>query len=533
MQTRSIATPTDWQHLQPHPLAEIVEFGAGIDLDALAAHMRQYGYDPDEAIVLHDGMILDGRHRLRAAIQAGVTPTFKVFEGRNAIAYVGKKMHRQHLDTSQRALLAATLAEHVPLAGAGIHPIRPAAAPAAAHGHSSDDERSLLNEVMATSHLCAASLQRTLAYAKASGEALLQAKALRTWGTWDDWLEACTPFSQRLARSYLRLARDWDKLMDAGGLPQILRAFTEDSAEEGPAKGDVEVRAGHCHPGAHSACPPSQPDRPGDSPGQESAEPAEPLLEQDGPLLPEGVWIDHDKALALEAMALHDFCEIHGQRALQFACKAGKALCQLGQQVGEDRWEAYVRTYLPGSVPTARTYCLVWQERRRIMRSGSLRSALAVLVEEPPPEQHHDSTAVLLPAATPAPTGAGEPERLPPRPGGAYKDPSGCPIPEHLVEAWLDAQVCGRMAQQVKDVHDDILAQLDRSGFRGLEALRCIHEQLTQVHQSLLANCTIYVCPDCKGQPKEEGCHVCKGAGLVLHYVWGMAPWLTKAPQMG
>lgn len=117
MKTRPIPVPTDWRSLTPHPLSALVEFGAGIDVDALAEHMRLHGYDPDEAIILHDGMILDGRHRLPAAIQAGVTPTFKVFEGRNATAYVAKKLFRQHLDTSQRAMMAATLAKLSPLAG--------------------------------------------------------------------------------------------------------------------------------------------------------------------------------------------------------------------------------------------------------------------------------------------------------------------------------------------------------------------------------------------------------------------------------
>jgi hypothetical protein len=117
MKTKPIEAPKDWQHLQPHPLSELVEFGAGIDLDAMAEHMRQHGYDPDEAIILHEGKILDGRHRLPAAITAGVTPTFKLFTGLNAMAYVAKKLFRQHLDTSQRAMMAATLTKVSPLAG--------------------------------------------------------------------------------------------------------------------------------------------------------------------------------------------------------------------------------------------------------------------------------------------------------------------------------------------------------------------------------------------------------------------------------
>jgi hypothetical protein len=117
MKTNPIPTPKNWQSLKPHPLSELVEFGAGIDLDAMAEHMRKHGYDEDEAIILHEGMILDGRHRHPAAIKAGVTPTFKQFVGKNAMAYVAKKLYRQHLSTSQRAMMAATLTKLSTLAG--------------------------------------------------------------------------------------------------------------------------------------------------------------------------------------------------------------------------------------------------------------------------------------------------------------------------------------------------------------------------------------------------------------------------------
>jgi hypothetical protein len=117
MKTEPIAAPKNWQSLKPHPLAELVEFGVGIDIEALADHMRKHGYDPDEPIVLHEGNILDGRHRHQAAIKAEVTPTFRQFVGKNAMAYIAKKLFRQHLDTSQRAMMAATLTKLSPLAG--------------------------------------------------------------------------------------------------------------------------------------------------------------------------------------------------------------------------------------------------------------------------------------------------------------------------------------------------------------------------------------------------------------------------------
>jgi hypothetical protein len=127
LKTSPIPPPENWQELKPHPLSDLVEFGAGISIEALAEHMRQHGYDEDEAIVLHEGMILDGRHRHQGAIEAGVTPTFRAFAGRNAMAYVAKKLHRQHLNESQRALMAATLAKMSPLAGVQICTLQGAA----------------------------------------------------------------------------------------------------------------------------------------------------------------------------------------------------------------------------------------------------------------------------------------------------------------------------------------------------------------------------------------------------------------------
>src|SRR5262249_19418114 len=93
------------------PLAELVRFGDGIDADALADYLRQHGYDEQEPIVLHEGKILDGRHRHAAAQKVGIIPPFREFFGENAFLYVAKKLHRQHLSTSERAMMAATLAK--------------------------------------------------------------------------------------------------------------------------------------------------------------------------------------------------------------------------------------------------------------------------------------------------------------------------------------------------------------------------------------------------------------------------------------
>lgn len=111
LRTRFIPVPKAWHNLQAHPLADLVDFGAGIDMAKLVAHMREHGYDHNEPVVIWEGMILDGRHRHAAAIEAEVVPSFKLFEGKNAFAFVVKKILRQHLNDTQRAILAAKWAQ--------------------------------------------------------------------------------------------------------------------------------------------------------------------------------------------------------------------------------------------------------------------------------------------------------------------------------------------------------------------------------------------------------------------------------------
>lgn len=113
MKTEFMAVPSNWKNLVCHPLAEVVAFGVGIDVNALAAHIKTHGYDDQESIIIYrherKDVILDGRHKHAACIMADVTPSFRRFVGKSPEAYVAKKAFRQHLNTSQRALIAATI----------------------------------------------------------------------------------------------------------------------------------------------------------------------------------------------------------------------------------------------------------------------------------------------------------------------------------------------------------------------------------------------------------------------------------------
>src|SRR5262245_19465095 len=95
--------------LEFHPLADIFPLVEGAEVDALVADIKANGLR--EAIVLHEGMILDGRNRYRAGEVAGVGPTFTTYTGDDPVSYVvSLNLRRRHLDESQRAMVAAKLA---------------------------------------------------------------------------------------------------------------------------------------------------------------------------------------------------------------------------------------------------------------------------------------------------------------------------------------------------------------------------------------------------------------------------------------
>jgi hypothetical protein len=76
---------------------------------ALAHDVFEHGLR--EPITLLEGKILDGRNRYFACLDAGVKPRFTHYKGDNPAAYViSHNLRRRHLDESQRAMVAAKLA---------------------------------------------------------------------------------------------------------------------------------------------------------------------------------------------------------------------------------------------------------------------------------------------------------------------------------------------------------------------------------------------------------------------------------------
>jgi ParB-like chromosome segregation protein Spo0J len=102
--------------MKVHPAAEAFPLLQGPPFEELVADVAQHGLR--NPITLHpDGSILDGRNRWRACQEAGVAPKFVTFEGADSdvVAFVvSQNITRRHLDESQRAMVAARLANLKP-----------------------------------------------------------------------------------------------------------------------------------------------------------------------------------------------------------------------------------------------------------------------------------------------------------------------------------------------------------------------------------------------------------------------------------
>lgn len=94
--------------LEPHPAAGLMPAMTADEYAEMRDDMAENGLLTP--IVLHDGKILDGRHRYQACRELGIEPRFEVYDGDNPVAYVvGTNLHRRHLSASQRAAVAVEI----------------------------------------------------------------------------------------------------------------------------------------------------------------------------------------------------------------------------------------------------------------------------------------------------------------------------------------------------------------------------------------------------------------------------------------
>jgi N6-adenosine-specific RNA methylase IME4 len=92
-----------------HRYADLFPLLEGADLDELVADIKAHGLQ--EPVILFEGKILDGRNRYRACLAAGIQPAFLQYRGKDPLAYViSANLRRRHLSESQRAMVAAKLA---------------------------------------------------------------------------------------------------------------------------------------------------------------------------------------------------------------------------------------------------------------------------------------------------------------------------------------------------------------------------------------------------------------------------------------
>jgi ParB-like chromosome segregation protein Spo0J len=106
---RDVETPCPAADAPIHPAAAIFPALSEADYAALRHDIELHGVlEPIWVDV--KGQVLDGRHRLRAAHELGMTCQTFVYDGSDPIGFViSLNLHRRHLTESQRAMVAAKL----------------------------------------------------------------------------------------------------------------------------------------------------------------------------------------------------------------------------------------------------------------------------------------------------------------------------------------------------------------------------------------------------------------------------------------
>jgi hypothetical protein len=95
-----------------HPLADAFPLIEGDEFDELVASIGQIGLR--EPIVMHEGVVIDGRNRLRACLQAGVDPHFSEHADELSVPEFiwFKNANRRHLTADMKAAAATEFLEY-------------------------------------------------------------------------------------------------------------------------------------------------------------------------------------------------------------------------------------------------------------------------------------------------------------------------------------------------------------------------------------------------------------------------------------
>jgi hypothetical protein len=95
--------------LEPHPLSSLFPAMKDAEFAELVEDLKRNGLLM--SIVVYEGKILEGRNRNRGCIEAEVTPHYVEYIGSDPLEFiVSVNLHRRHLTTAQRAMIASKLA---------------------------------------------------------------------------------------------------------------------------------------------------------------------------------------------------------------------------------------------------------------------------------------------------------------------------------------------------------------------------------------------------------------------------------------
>lgn len=101
-----VPTLADLLAMPVHPLADRFPLMPDAEMAELAESIRSVGLL--HPIIISDGLLIDGRNRLRACEMAGVDPRCEPLSGNDAVDYIlAVNVARRHLTTGQRAMAMA------------------------------------------------------------------------------------------------------------------------------------------------------------------------------------------------------------------------------------------------------------------------------------------------------------------------------------------------------------------------------------------------------------------------------------------
>lgn len=104
---------SQWRSIPRHDLSAAFGDMGEAEFESLLADMKQHGYDNRQQVLLYEGKVLDGWHRLRAGVMTGKTPTFENYKGADPLGEVIRRnLTRRHYDASQRGLIAGRIATY-------------------------------------------------------------------------------------------------------------------------------------------------------------------------------------------------------------------------------------------------------------------------------------------------------------------------------------------------------------------------------------------------------------------------------------